>query len=151
MMSSFADRVIVVAGSASGIGLISKGVMVRTCDRNGKSFENVRNELNLELQSRVCLFVVVCFVFNAVAARAQPPLRQTSRRVCGVEGRRPITITRYSPIVLQVMPEGNYVFKLSLGAAGLPETVLRSSPNRDSASTTLLRPRARRSLVYTPS
>ncbi|KAH9238284.1 hypothetical protein K456DRAFT_1168651 [Colletotrichum gloeosporioides 23] len=32
-----------------------------------------------------CLFV--CFVFNAVAARAQPPLRQTSRRVCGVEGR----------------------------------------------------------------
>ncbi|KAH9226270.1 hypothetical protein K456DRAFT_1153935 [Colletotrichum gloeosporioides 23] len=29
-----------------------------------------------------------CFVFNAVAARAQPPLRQTSRRVCGVEGRR---------------------------------------------------------------
>ncbi|KAK2773105.1 hypothetical protein CKAH01_13649 [Colletotrichum kahawae] len=27
------------------------------------------------------------FVFNAVAARAQPPLRQTSRRVCGVEGR----------------------------------------------------------------
>ncbi|KAK2762499.1 hypothetical protein CKAH01_16121 [Colletotrichum kahawae] len=23
-----------------------------------------------------------------MAARAQPPLRQTSRRVCGVEGRR---------------------------------------------------------------
>ncbi|KAK2760111.1 hypothetical protein CKAH01_16555 [Colletotrichum kahawae] len=32
-----------------------------------------------------------------MAARAQPPLRQTSRRVCGVEGRRSIANTRYSP------------------------------------------------------
>ncbi|KAK1623394.1 hypothetical protein BDP81DRAFT_121650 [Colletotrichum phormii] len=40
----------------------------------------------------VCVYVI----FNAVAARAQPPLRPTSRRVYGVESRRPITIARYS-------------------------------------------------------
>ncbi|KAK1623401.1 hypothetical protein BDP81DRAFT_503672 [Colletotrichum phormii] len=37
-------------------------------------------------------------------------------------------------LVLQIVPKGNYVFNLSLGAAGLPETVLWSSLERDSAS-----------------
>ncbi|KAI8314697.1 hypothetical protein K4K61_004062 [Colletotrichum sp. SAR11_59] len=59
MSSSFADRVIVVAGSASGMGLatsktlISKGAKVAMCDLNGKSLGNFRNELDPEIQSRV--------------------------------------------------------------------------------------------------
>ncbi|KAI8213065.1 hypothetical protein K4K52_006382 [Colletotrichum sp. SAR 10_76] len=59
MTSSFADRVIVVAGSASGMGLatsktlISKGAKVAMCDLNGKSLENFRNDLDPEIQRRV--------------------------------------------------------------------------------------------------
>ncbi|KAF5514190.1 Levodione reductase [Colletotrichum fructicola] len=59
MTSSFADRVIVIAGSASGMGLatsktlISKGAKVAMCDLNGKSLENFRNDLDPEIQRRV--------------------------------------------------------------------------------------------------
>lgn len=59
MTSSFADRVIVVAGSASGMGLatsktlISKGAKVAMCDLNGKSLKSFRNDLDPEIQRRV--------------------------------------------------------------------------------------------------
>ncbi|KAK2733821.1 hypothetical protein CKAH01_18879 [Colletotrichum kahawae] len=56
-----------------------------------------------------------------MAARAQPPLRQTSRRVCGVEGRRLQLYTlQYTPLpsVLQLLPKGHYVFYPSLVPTG---------------------------------
>ncbi|KAK1622407.1 hypothetical protein BDP81DRAFT_455423 [Colletotrichum phormii] len=45
-------------------------------------------------------------------------------------------------LVLQIVPKGNYVFNLSLGAAGLPETVLWSSLERNSASISYRLPRS---------
>ncbi|KAK2767311.1 short chain dehydrogenase reductase family superfamily [Colletotrichum kahawae] len=59
MTSFFADKVIVIAGSASGMGLatsktlISKGAKVAMCDLNGKSLEDFRKELDPQIQSRV--------------------------------------------------------------------------------------------------
>ncbi|KAM0330172.1 hypothetical protein ACHAQA_004345 [Verticillium albo-atrum] len=58
-MSSFSNKVIVVAGSASGMGLetvqilLSEGAQVGMCDLNGQALEKIHQELPADQQKRV--------------------------------------------------------------------------------------------------
>ncbi|KAF4478891.1 hypothetical protein CGGC5_v012208 [Colletotrichum fructicola Nara gc5] len=98
------------------------------------STRSYEKEVYLERAKEVVVVVVVVVViFNAVAARAQPPLRPTSRGVYGVEGRRLKLYTlQYTPLpnVLQILPVGYYVFYSSLVPASSLVPLWSSDPLR---------------------
>lgn len=88
MALPFNSKVVVVAGSASGMGLatsrslIEQGAMVGMCDLNGEGLEKLFGDLDPDLQSRV--FIQAVDVTDRQAVRAF--LEATKARFGTVDG-----------------------------------------------------------------